>query len=60
MLPDATHIANASVAGVDKLVSWNFKYIVNASRIEIFNQVNREMGYGVLDIRSPKELEHDL
>ncbi len=59
MYPDAMHIANAAVAGVDVLVSWNFKHIVNVHRIRTFNDVNRKMGYGILDIRSPKEMEDD-
>ena len=56
MLPDALHIANAAIAQVDVLVSWNFKHVVNLQRIRTFNEVNREMGYGPLDIRSPREV----
>ena len=56
MLPDALHIANAAIAQVDVLVSWNFKYVVNVQRIRTLNEVNREMGYGPLDIRSPREV----
>ena len=40
MLADALHIAFATVAGVDILVSWNFKYIVNFRRIRAYNEVN--------------------
>ena len=56
MLPDVLHIANAAIAQVDVLVSWNFKHVVNVQRIRTFNEVNREMGYGPLDIRSPREV----
>ena len=56
MLPDALHIANAAIAQVDVLVSWNFKHVVNVQRIGTFNEVNREMGYGSLDTRSPREV----
>ena len=56
MLPDALHIANAAIAQVDVLVSWNFKHVVNVQRIRTFNEVNRDMGYGPLDIRSPREV----
>ena len=56
MLPDALHIASAAIAQVDVLVSWNFKHVVNVQRIRTFNEVNREMGYGPLDIRSPREV----
>ena len=59
MYPDAMHIANATAAGVDLLVSWNFRHIVNVHRIRTFNDVNNEMGYGIIDIRSPRELGDD-
>ena len=59
MLADALHIAVATVAGVDVLVSWNFKHIVNFRRIRAYNEVNRGMGYGILDIRTPREICDD-
>jgi len=37
---DALHIALATIARVDVLVSWNFKHIVNLRRIHAFNAVN--------------------
>ena len=37
---DALHIAIATAARVDVLVSWNFKHIVNLRRIHAFNAVN--------------------
>ena len=52
---DALHIATATVAGVDLLVSWNFKHIVNARRIRAFNRVNVRAGYSQIDIRTPRE-----
>ncbi|MCY4423038.1 MAG: hypothetical protein OXC06_08220, partial [Acidimicrobiaceae bacterium] len=52
---DALHIATATVAGVDLLVSWNFKHIVNARRIRAFNGVNVRAGYSQIDIRTPRE-----
>ena len=54
MSADALHIATATVAGVDALVSWNFKHIVNMWRIEIFDAVSREMGYRPVRILSPR------
>jgi hypothetical protein len=42
---DALHIAIATVARVDVLVSWNFKHIVNLRRIHAFNAVNLKQGY---------------
>ena len=53
---DALHIAVATVIGVDVLVSWNFKHIVNLDRIKLFNSVNLREGYNILEIRSPREV----
>lgn len=56
MLADALHIAVATLARVDVLVSWNFKHIVNLNRIHAFNAVNLRAGYPQLEIRSPREV----
>ncbi|MCL5991635.1 MAG: PIN domain protein, partial [Bacteroidetes bacterium] len=48
-LDDATHIAAASVNKADILVSWNFKHIVNARRIKMYNSVNMMYGYQIID-----------
>jgi hypothetical protein len=53
---DALHIAVATVMGVDVLVSWNFKHIVNLDRIKSFNSVNLKEGYKILEIRTPREV----
>ena len=53
---DALHIAIATVIGVDVLVSWNFRHIVNLNRIKLFNSVNLREGYNILEIRSPREV----
>lgn len=53
---DALHVALATVGQADILVSWNFKHIVNLGRIRLFNSVNLEMGYGTIEIRTPKEV----
>jgi len=52
------HIALATVADVDVLVSWNFKHIVRLEKIRIFNGVNLELGYKPLLIYSPREVTH--
>jgi len=44
---DALHIALATVARVDVLVSWNFKHIVNLTRIHAYNAVSLKRGYPV-------------
>ena len=59
MLADALHIAVATIAKVDVLVSWNFKHIVNLDRIHGFNAVNLRLGHAMLEIRSPLEVWKD-
>ncbi len=54
---DCQHIAMATLAKADVLVSWNFKHIVNLDRIRGFNGVNLLLGYGPIEIRTPKEIE---
>ena len=56
MRADAQHIAIATVARVDVLVSWNFKHIVNLQRIRGYNSVNLRKGYPTLEIRAPREV----
>lgn len=55
-LSDARHIAMATLARADVLVSWNFKHIVNLNRIRRFNAVNLKLGYPTIEIRSPSEV----
>ena len=55
-LADCQHIAIATINNADVLVSWNFKHIVNLSRIRGYNSVNLKGGLRTLEIRSPKEL----
>lgn len=59
MHADALHIALATVAKVDVLVSWNFKHIVNLRRIHAYNAVNLKRGYALLEIRTPREVTAD-
>ena len=53
---DALHIAIATIAEVDILVSWNFKHIVHFDKIQRFNMINQEMGYTPIMIYSPREV----
>lgn len=53
---DGVHIALATIAEVDVLVSWNFKHIVHLDKIRLFNAVNIEHGYKQLQIYSPREV----
>jgi hypothetical protein len=56
MRADALHVALATVAGVDVLVSWNFKHIVSLKRIHACSAVNLKNGYPILEIRTPREV----
>lgn len=56
---DGLHIALATVAGVDVLVSWNFRHIVHFDKIRRFNAVNLEAGYKPISIHSPREVATD-
>jgi hypothetical protein len=53
---DGLHIAVATVAEADVLVSWNFRHIVRFDKIRLFNAVNLEHGYKPLQIFSPREV----
>jgi predicted nucleic acid-binding protein len=54
---DAEHIAAASVAGADIIVSWNFKHIVHYDKIRGYRAVNLMNRYSQeIAIHSPKEV----
>ncbi len=56
---DAAHVALATVAHSDAIVSWNFKHIVRVDKMRAFNAVNLSEGYGLLSIVSPNEVRFD-
>jgi len=58
-LDDCKHIAMATIANADVLISWNFKHIVNLRRIEGYNGVNMKLGYPQIQIRTPYEVAND-
>ena len=58
-LNDAAHVAVATVAQADAIVSWNFKHIVRLEKIRGYNQVNESLGYGSLTIITPREVRLD-
>ena len=58
-MSDALHVASASVAGADLILSWNFRHIVNFDRIRGFNGVNVLNGYRTMTILSPLEVGAD-
>jgi len=55
-LEDCRHIAIATLSNADILASWNFKHIVNVSRIRGYNSVNYKLGHKILEIRTPREI----
>jgi len=55
-LNDSLHVALASVAGVDVLVSFNCTHIVKLNRIRRYNGINMVLGYPQIEIRTPDEV----
>ncbi|MGF1639017.1 MAG: hypothetical protein ACFCUU_18220 [Cyclobacteriaceae bacterium] len=53
---DCRHIALATLVNADILVSWNFKHIVNITKIRGYNSVNIKNGHRILEIRTPREI----
>ena len=54
---DARHVAVATVAGLEIVVSWNHRHLANERKRSLFNAVNRLAGYQqVLLIHTPFEV----
>ena len=53
---DAYHVAVATIARADVLASWNFKHIVHYDKCRLFNAINLREGYGMIEIRTPREI----
>lgn len=53
---DAEHVAAASVADVDMIVSWNFRHIVHFDKIMGYHGVNLIHGYRPVSVYSPREV----
>jgi len=58
-ITDCRHVALASVARVDVLVSFNCTHIVKLNRIRQYNAINMLYGYPTIEIRTPDEVIHD-
>ena len=58
-IDDATHVAAATIARADAIVSWNFAHIVRLDKMKAYNQVNLINGYGILTIITPKEVVYE-
>jgi predicted nucleic acid-binding protein len=53
---DAQHVALATVLGCWSIVSWNFRHIVHARKIPLYNGINRVQGYTEIAIHTPQEV----
>ena len=53
---DALHVATATVAACDMIVSWNFRHIVHYDKKRKYNAVNALHGYNSIDILTPAEV----
>jgi predicted nucleic acid-binding protein len=53
---DCMHIASATLAECDIILSWNFKHLVNVKTINGIRGINILKGYKPLDIYSPDML----
>ena len=57
---DAQHIAIATVHGIEYLVSWNHKHIVNENKREHINRVCQAAGFQPITLCTPIELMEDI
>lgn len=53
---DLRHVAVATVARVDALVSWNFRHLVNLRTRRAVHAANLRLGYPLIEIVSPEEV----
>jgi len=53
---DLRHLSVATAFGVDAVVSWNFRDIVNIRTRRAVHSVNLRLGYPLIEIVSPEEV----
>ena len=57
---DALHVAVATVAEVDLVITWNYRHLANFRKSELFNSVNLKHGYiKTIGILTPMEVMSD-
>jgi hypothetical protein len=56
---DATHIAIATVHGMDYLLTWNCAHIANAAMRTRIETICRDQGYEPVVLCTPEELMED-
>jgi len=53
------HVAIATAAEMDALVTWNFKHLANLRKSELFHSASLEIGYfKKLEIVTPMEVSN--
>lgn len=57
---DAQHISIATAHGLDYLISWNFKHIVNETKREYIHRVCRTAGYSPSNLCTPITLIEEM
>jgi predicted nucleic acid-binding protein len=53
---DALHVALATIAGCDLLVTWDEKHIARSNKITLFNKVNVQQGHKPINILFPEQV----
>ena len=56
---DARHVAIATLAGSEALVSWNFRHLVNLKRKRLVHSVNIRLGHPLIELVSPEEVIYE-
>lgn len=57
---DATHVAIATVGGIDSLISWNYRHLVRERARTSVQAINLQMGYNrTIRILTPADLMGD-
>ena len=55
-MTDCRHVAIATIARADAVVSWNCDELVNSNKIPKYNEVNEKQGYPKIEILTPDKL----
>ena len=53
---DTLHLAIASYAQLDAIVSWNFRHIVNLKTMKIIQEINRQQNYPEIQILTLEQI----
>jgi len=56
---DCAHVALATIARADVLVSWNMKHLANLDRKRGYNSINMKLGYPQIEILTPNMVIYD-